>query len=59
MPPPAPLLFQVTLLDSPGVVFADASADGAAAAALRNAVKAEQLPDPALPVSTAWGALLL
>lgn len=42
---------QVTLLDSPGVVFADAGADGAAAAALRNAVKAEQLPDPALPVA--------
>lgn len=42
---------QVTLLDSPGVVFADASAEGAAAAALRNAVKAEQLEDPALPVA--------
>jgi nuclear GTP-binding protein len=41
---------QVTLLDSPGVVFADAGADGAAAAALRNAVKAEQLEDPTLPV---------
>jgi hypothetical protein len=40
----------LTLLDSPGVVFADAGADGAAAAALRNAVKAEQLEDPALPV---------
>jgi hypothetical protein len=43
----------VTLLDSPGVVFADAGAEGAAAAALRNAVKAEQLPDPTLPVSSA------
>ncbi|KAL4420634.1 hypothetical protein ABPG75_010290 [Micractinium tetrahymenae] len=42
---------QVTLLDSPGVVFADVSAEGAAAAALRNAVKAEQLEDPALPVA--------
>ncbi|KAL4451438.1 hypothetical protein ABPG77_009510 [Micractinium sp. CCAP 211/92] len=42
---------QVTLLDSPGVVFADASAEGAAAAALRNAVKVEQLEDPALPVA--------
>lgn len=40
----------LTLLDSPGVVFADAGAEGAAAAALRNAVKAEQLEDPALPV---------
>lgn len=48
--PPARLA-QVTLLDSPGVVFADAGAEGAAAAALRNAVKAEQLPDPALPVA--------
>lgn len=42
---------QVTLLDSPGVVFADAGADGAAAAALRNAVKVEQLPDPVMPVA--------
>lgn len=42
---------QVTLLDSPGVVFADAGADGAAAAALRNTVKIEQLADPALPVA--------
>lgn len=41
----------VTLLDSPGVVFADASADGAAAAALRNAVKVEQLDDPLTPVA--------
>ena len=32
---------------------ADAGAEGAAAAALRNAVKAEQLPDPTLPVSSA------
>ena len=31
---------QVMLLDSPGVVFAEAAADGAAAAALRNCVKA-------------------
>lgn len=30
---------QVTLLDSPGVVFAAAGADGEAAAALRNCVK--------------------
>jgi nuclear GTP-binding protein len=42
---------QLTLLDSPGVVFADAGADGAAAAALRNCVKVEQLEDPALPVA--------
>lgn len=42
---------QVTLLDSPGVVFANAGADGAAAAALRNCVKVEQLEDPALPVA--------
>eukprot|EP00887_Chlorella_sp_A99_P007173 scaffold2.g7173.t1 len=41
----------VTLLDCPGVVFADAGADGAAAAALRNCVKVEQLEDPALPVA--------
>jgi ribosome biogenesis GTPase A len=47
----------VTLLDSPGVVFADAGAEGAAAAALRNAVKAEQLPDPTLPVSRAGQAV--
>lgn len=30
---------QVTLLDSPGVVFSTAGADGEAAAALRNCVK--------------------
>ena len=42
---------QITLLDSPGVVFADAGADGAAAAALRNCVKVEQLEDPLLPVA--------
>lgn len=42
---------QVTLLDSPGVVFADAGVDGAAAAALRNCVKVEQLEDPVLPVA--------
>ncbi len=30
---------QVTLLDSPGVVFSAAGADGEAAAALRNCVK--------------------
>ena len=42
---------QVTLLDSPGVVFADAGADGLAAAALRNCVKIEQLDDPVLPVA--------
>lgn len=41
---------QVTLLDSPGVVFAHAGAQGTAVAALRNAVKAEQLEDPTLPV---------
>ncbi|GAB4820326.1 hypothetical protein N2152v2_007372 [Parachlorella kessleri] len=41
---------QVTLLDSPGVVFTTAGADGEAAAALRNCVKVEQLPDPVLPV---------
>lgn len=41
---------QVMLLDSPGVVFAEAAADGAAAAALRNCVKVDQLPDPMLPV---------
>jgi nuclear GTP-binding protein len=42
---------QVTLLDSPGVVFSDAGVDGAAAAALRNCVKVEQLEDPILPVA--------
>jgi nuclear GTP-binding protein len=42
---------QVTLLDSPGVVFSDAGVDGAAAAALRNCVKVEQLEDPVLPVA--------
>lgn len=41
---------QVRLLDSPGVVFADASTEGEAAAALRNAVKVEKLADPAAPV---------
>jgi nuclear GTP-binding protein len=34
----------IKLLDSPGVVFADA--DDAAAAALRNAIKVERLDDP-------------
>ncbi len=34
----------IKLLDSPGVVFADA--DDAAAAALRNAIKIEKLDDP-------------
>jgi hypothetical protein len=34
----------IKLLDSPGVVFADA--EDAAAAALRNAVKIERLEDP-------------
>ena len=42
---------QIKLLDSPGVVFADSSADGAAAAALRNCVKVEQLEDAVLPVA--------
>lgn len=42
---------QITLLDSPGVVFAEPSADGEAAAALRNCVKIEQLEDPILPVT--------
>lgn len=42
---------QVTLLDSPGVVFAEAGGDGAAAAALRNAVKIDKLEDPILPVA--------
>lgn len=41
---------QITLLDSPGVVFADTGADGLAAAVLRNCVKIEQLSDPILPV---------
>lgn len=41
---------QVTLLDSPGVVFADVGADGAAAAALRNCVKVSSLEDPLLPL---------
>lgn len=41
---------QVRLLDSPGVVFADASSQGEAAAALRNAVKVEKLEDPVAPV---------
>ncbi|KAJ9530208.1 hypothetical protein QJQ45_023474 [Haematococcus lacustris] len=38
----------IKLLDSPGVVFADA--EDAAAAALRNALKIEKLTDPVLPV---------
>ena len=42
---------QVTLLDSPGVVFSDVGEDGQAAAALRNCVKIENLDDPTLPVS--------
>lgn len=42
---------QVTLLDSPGVVFATAGAEGVAAAALHNCVRIEQLDDPVLPVS--------
>lgn len=42
---------QVTLLDSPGVVFSEVGEDGKAAAALRNCVKVEQLEDPSLPVS--------
>ncbi|KAK2076812.1 hypothetical protein QBZ16_005038 [Prototheca wickerhamii] len=41
---------QITLLDSPGVVFAEPGKDGLAAAALRNCVKVEQLDDPVLPV---------
>lgn len=41
----------VTLLDSPGMVLSDSTADGAAAAALRNCVKVEQLKDPVLPVA--------
>ncbi|KAL6774168.1 hypothetical protein ACKKBG_A24010 [Auxenochlorella protothecoides x Auxenochlorella symbiontica] len=41
---------QITLLDSPGVVFADPGSDGVAAAALRNCIKIEQLDDPILPV---------
>ncbi|KDD77192.1 hypothetical protein H632_c1p3 [Helicosporidium sp. ATCC 50920] len=41
----------IKLLDSPGVVFADPSRDGVAAAALRNCVKVEQLDDPVLPVT--------
>ena len=42
---------QVTLLDSPGVVFSEVGEDGKAAAALRNCVKVDQLEDPALPVT--------
>lgn len=42
---------QVTLLDSPGVVFSDVGEDGQAAAALRNCIKIENLDDPALPIS--------
>ena len=42
---------QVTLLDSPGVVFQDVGEDGQAAAALRNCVKIESLEDPALPIT--------
>ncbi|KAG2453369.1 hypothetical protein HYH02_001593 [Chlamydomonas schloesseri] len=38
----------IKLLDSPGVVFADADSD--AAAALRNAIKVERLADPISPV---------
>jgi len=42
----------IKLLDSPGVVFASSSADGAdaAAIALRNSVKVERLADPVTPV---------
>eukprot|EP00850_Spirogloea_muscicola_P000230 SM000001S04632 [mRNA] locus=s1:1290139:1294013:- [translate_table: standard] len=40
----------VKLLDCPGIVFASDGA-GAAAAALRNAVRVEQLDDPVTPVS--------
>jgi len=39
----------IKLLDSPGVVFADAESE--AAAALRNAVKIERLSDPVGPIS--------
>lgn len=42
---------QVTLLDSPGVVFSEVGEDGQAAAALRNCVKVETLDDPTLPIS--------
>jgi len=42
---------QVTLLDSPGVVFQEVGEDGQAAAALRNCVKIENLEDPALPIT--------
>ena len=42
---------QVTLLDSPGVVFQEVGEDGQAAAALRNCVKVETLEDPTLPIS--------
>eukprot|EP00200_Dunaliella_tertiolecta_P015815 CAMPEP_0202412058 /NCGR_PEP_ID=MMETSP1128-20130828/24089_1 /ASSEMBLY_ACC=CAM_ASM_000463 /TAXON_ID=3047 /ORGANISM="Dunaliella tertiolecta, Strain CCMP1320" /LENGTH=610 /DNA_ID=CAMNT_0049017897 /DNA_START=70 /DNA_END=1899 /DNA_ORIENTATION=+ len=39
----------IKLLDSPGVVFADA--ENEASAALRNAIKAERLDDPVAPVA--------
>jgi nuclear GTP-binding protein len=39
----------VKLIDSPGIVFASAGAEGEAAAALRNAVRIEQLADPLAP----------
>mmetsp|Transcript_13935 Transcript_13935/g.24422 ORF Transcript_13935/g.24422 Transcript_13935/m.24422 type:complete len:625 (+) Transcript_13935:237-2111(+) len=39
----------IKLLDSPGVVFADA--ENEASAALRNAIKTERLEDPVAPVS--------
>ncbi|GIL76977.1 hypothetical protein Vretimale_8576 [Volvox reticuliferus] len=39
----------IKLLDSPGVVFASAESD--AAAALRNAIKVERLADPVTPVA--------
>lgn len=42
---------QVTLLDSPGVVFQEVGEDGQAAAALRNCIKIENLEDPALPIT--------
>jgi nuclear GTP-binding protein len=42
---------QVTLLDSPGVVFSEVGEDGQAAAALRNCIKVETLDDPTLPIS--------
>ena len=47
----------VKLLDSPGVVFADA--ENAAAAALRNSVRADKVEDPGMQPVCACACMLL